>query len=278
MNPAHQNHLHHEAGGWEWAVPLLVLAMLVAAYMVLARLRSAEPRGWNPWRTASFLAGAVLLALGLLPQTAPYPQGSLPAHMYQHLLIGMYAPLTLVLGAPVTLLLRSIPRRHGKTLGRMLRAKPMHFIAHPVTALILNVGGLAAVYFTPLYEAAAGRPALHMLIHLHFFAAGYLFAWVIAGPDPAPRRPPVPARLVVLGFAIAGHAVISQLLYAGLFVQVGGATAMELRQAGELMYYAGDIAELLLAFALVTSWRPVRTMQRSARTVPVPALHPSGEV
>ncbi|MEV7473554.1 hypothetical protein AB0N33_07575 [Pseudarthrobacter oxydans] len=62
----------------------------------------------------------------------------------------------------------------------------------------------------------------------------------------------VPARLVILGVAIAAHAIISQLLYAGLYVTVT-ATAAELRQAGELMYYAGDITELILAFAMVTA-------------------------
>lgn len=190
-----------------------------------------------------------------MPQSAPYPEGSLPSHMYQHLLIGMYAPIGLVLGAPVTLLLRSLPRRAGKTIGRALKSRPLHLLAHPVTALILNVGGLAALYFIPLYTTAAQTPGLHWLIHAHFLLAGYLFAWVIAGPDPAPRRPTVPARLVILGVAIAAHAIISQLLYAGLFVQVN-ATAVELRQAGELMYYAGDIAELILAFAMVTAWRP----------------------
>lgn len=51
------------------------------------------------------------------------------------------------------------------------------------------------------------------------------------------------------------YAIIYQLLYAGLFVQVT-ATAAELRQAGELIYYAGDVAELILAFAMVTAWRP----------------------
>lgn len=266
MMPVHQAHAHHGTDMWGWVLPLAALVIVVFAYLVLARLRSAEPRGWNPWRTAAFLLGALLLGLGLLPHTSPYPQGSLPTHMYQHLLIGMYAPLGMVLGAPATLLLRSIPRRHGKIMGRVLRAKPLHFIAHPVTALILNVGGLAALYFTPLYEAAASTPALHAIIHIHFFTAGYLFAWVIAGPDPAPKRPSVPARLVVLGVAIAGHAVISQLLYAGLFVQLS-APAVELRQAGELMYYAGDIAELLLAFALVTSWRPQRTSTRRGISV-----------
>ncbi len=257
MSLAHETHTHQEHGVVGSALPLFLLLVVVVAYLILACARSTEPRGWNRWRTTSFLVGAVFLALGLMPQISPYPVGSLPSHMYQHLLIGMYAPIGLVLGAPMTLLLRSLPRRHGKRVGRILRSGPLHVVAHPISALVLSLGGLAALYFTPLYETASRAPVLHGIIHVHFLAAGYLFAWVIAGPDPAPNRPSVPVRLVVLGVAITGHAVISQLLYAGVFVQVS-ATTPELRQAGELMYYAGDIAELILAFALVTSWRPAR--------------------
>ncbi|OLT28502.1 hypothetical protein BJF82_03180 [Kytococcus sp. CUA-901] len=174
--------------------------------------------------------------------------------MYQHLLIGMYAPLALVLGAPVTLLLRSLPHRYGRVLGRMLGSVPMGVLAHPVTALVLNVGGLYLLYLTPLYQATADHPALHHLVHLHFFLAGYLFAYSIAGPDPAPHRPSVPARLVVLGMAIAGHAVLAQLLYAGVLPHVP-APAHDLKAGADLMYYAGDIAELLLALAMVSTWR-----------------------
>jgi putative membrane protein len=157
----------------------------------------------------------------------------------------------------VTLLLRSLPAGPARRFGRLLRSRPLHLLAHPLSALALNLGGLAVLYFTPLYAAAADNPGFHGAVMIHFLAAGYLFAWVVAGPDPAPRRPSVPARLVLLGAAIAGHAVLSQLIYAGLFVQVPAPPA-QLRQAGELMYYGGDIAELLLAFALVSSWRPGR--------------------
>jgi putative membrane protein len=251
----HEAHGHESFGSLETALPVLLLAVIALGYLVLASRRRREPRGWNPWRTRAFLGGAGLLALGLNPQISPFAAGGLSSHMYQHLLIGMYAPIGLVLGAPVTLLLRSLPRRYGKIAGHLLRSRPVHIIAHPVTALVLNLGGLAVLYFTPFYAAAAQAQGPHHLIHLHFLAAGYLFAWVIAGPDPAPRRPSVPARLIVLGVAIAGHAVISQLLYAGLFVQVA-APPEELRQAGELMYYAGDMAELILAFAMVSTWRP----------------------
>ena len=197
-----------------------MLAALAAVYLLLALLRRREPRGWNPWRTTSFLAGTGLLIAALVPQLSPLPAGSFAAHMYQHLLIGMYAPLGLVLGAPVTLVLRSVPPRQGKIIGRLLRSAPMAVLAHPVTALILNLGGLYLLYHTPLYIATTQTPALHHLVHLHFLFAGYLFAYAIAGPDPAPHRPSVPARLVILGVAIAGHAVLAQLLYAGALVHV----------------------------------------------------------
>ncbi|WP_346926238.1 cytochrome c oxidase assembly protein [uncultured Arthrobacter sp.] len=251
------------------ALPLLLVILLAATYVVLALRQSQDPRGWNRWRTAAFLSGCALLALGYAPQLSPYPEDSLPAHMYQHLLIGMYAPLGLVLGAPVTLLLRSASRQHARLIGRTLRSRPLHLFGHPFSALTLNLGGLALLYFTPLYTAAANNPVLHHFIHLHFLAAGYLFAWVIAGTDPAPRRPTVPARLVYLGIAITAHAVLSQMIYAGALIQAPD-TPAQYRQAGDLMYYGGDIAELLLAFALVTTWRrhprrpPARQQMKAA--------------
>jgi putative membrane protein len=188
--------------------------------------------------------------------------------MVQHLLIGMLAPLGLVLGAPVTLLLRSLPARHGRVIGRMLRSPPAHVLGHPVTALLLNFGGLAALYCTPLYAAAGTHPVLHDAVHVHFLLAGYLFAWVIAGPDPAPRRPSVKARLVILGVAVAGHAILSQLLYAGILVQVA-VPVEQLHGGAVLMYYGGDIAELLLALALVTTWRPRRPTAARPHTTTV---------
>ena len=140
--------------------------------------------------------------------------------MLQHLVIGMIAPVLLVLAAPMTLLMRSISVRSARRLTSVLRSRVCHGIAHPVVALTLNVGGMGALYFSPLYEVMLESPAVHLLVHVHFLAAGCLFAWVIAGPDPGPRRPSVPARLVVLGVAITVHATLSQLLYAGLFVSL----------------------------------------------------------
>lgn len=264
MIPAHAAHAHTADPGLAAVLPLTALIALGAGYLILALLRGREPRGWSPWRTASFLAGVGLLIAALVPDLSPFPAGDFRGHMYQHLLIGMYAPLCLVLGAPVTLVLRSIPRRHGRILGRILHSAPAGVLAHPVTALVLNLGGLALLYFTPLYLATTHNPALHHLVHVHFLAAGYLFAYAIAGPDPAPHRPSVPARLIILAVAIAGHAVLAQLLYAGAYVQVP-VPPDQLQGAADLMYYGGDIAELLLAFAMVSTWRPHRKLPTPRR-------------
>ncbi|MGI5347609.1 cytochrome c oxidase assembly protein [Streptomyces sp. CA-250714] len=237
---------------------MIAVLPAVGYLLLVCRTRRRSPeRGWSAWRTASFVAGCGLLAFALVPPFAMWAHHDFRGHMAQHLLIGMYAPIALVLGAPVTLLLRTLPAARARRLTAVLHSRPVRGVAHPVTALLLNTGSLAVLYCTPVYGAVTAHPAGHWLLHVHFLASGWLFAWVVAGPDPAPARPGVPARLVVLGAAIAGHAVLSQLMYGGFLIDIPAPVA-EVRGGAELMYYGGDFAELLLAAALVADWRPVR--------------------
>ncbi|KPC68792.1 cytochrome C oxidase assembly protein [Streptomyces sp. NRRL F-6602] len=244
-------------------LPVLAAVLPAAGYLLLVRRarRGGRGPGWSSPRTAAFLTGCALLAVALLPPLAPWAHHDFRGHMAQHLLIGMYAPLGLVLGAPVTLLLRTLPAVRARRLTAVLRSRPLRVLAHPASALLLNTGSLVVLYCTPLYGAATAHPLGHWLLHLHFLASGCLFAWVIAGPDPAPARPGVPARLVLLGVAIAVHAVLSQAMYGGFGVDIP-APVPQVRGGAELMYYGGDIAELLLAAALVATWRPARTRGR----------------
>nr|SBO96016.1 hypothetical protein BN4615_P5532 [Nonomuraea gerenzanensis] len=231
-------------------LPVLLL-LLAAAYLVPA----ARATGWKGWRSALFVAGLALVAAALTGPIAAWAATDFRGHMVQHLLVGMLAPLGLVLGAPVTLLLRSLPAARARRLARLLRHRAVHAVANPVTALLLSAGGMIVLYCTPLYRLVLAHGALHAAVHVHFLLSGCLFAWVIAGPDPAPRRPTVVARLVVLGVAIAAHSVLSQLMYAGVGVDLP-VPEEQRRGAAEIMYYGGDLAELLLALALVAGWRP----------------------
>jgi putative membrane protein len=257
---------HHGADLGPVAQALAVAVLVVLAGYLVAAYRPTGRR-WSPWRTASFVAGSALVLLALLG-----PGAGFAGHMWRHLLIGMLGPLGLVLGAPVTLALGVLPPRGGRAVLRVLRTPPLRVLSHPVTALVLSVGALFLLYLTPLYRASTTDPLLHDLIHLHVLLAGVLFTWSVTGPDPAPHRPGVPARLVVLGVSIAAHAALAQLLYAGLHVDVP-ATVDDRRTGATIMYYGGDLAELLVALSLLVTWRPARP-DRTDRSIDMAARTP----
>jgi putative membrane protein len=233
----------------------VILPLLALAAYLLAALFERGRRGWSPWATAWFSLGCLLSAWALSPSFDGYADETLSGHMAQHLVLAMVAPVALVLGAPVTLALRTLPHRAARGLGHVLRSRVLRVLTDPWPALVLSTGGVLALYLTPLYVASTSHEGLHRLVHLHLVLSGCLFAWVIAGPDPAPHRASVRTRLVVLGVSIAVHASVAQLMYAGLLAHVP-APVSELRAAGSLMYFGGDIAELALALALLVTWRP----------------------
>ncbi|WP_349573280.1 cytochrome c oxidase assembly protein [Azotobacter salinestris] len=246
----HAAHAQPHAGS---VLAFLVLALLLGAYALATRTGRAGRR-WNPWRTLSFGVGIALLGLALAPPVLALAHADLRGHMLQHLLLGMFAPLALVQGAPGTLLLRNLPPRAARALVAFLATRPVRTLIHPLTALALDIGGMYLLYLTPLYAFSTGNPAMHFLVHLHFLLSGYLFTWAIAGPDPAPHRPGLRLRLGVLFLGTALHATLGKLMYAGGFPQGTAHDLRELQAAAQLMYYGGDVAELLLAIAFFARW------------------------
>jgi putative membrane protein len=260
-----------------WLPAVLVVTLGCAVYLVgVLGYRSRRGRSWSPWRTASWFAGAALVALAVSPALAA--AGDARSHMVQHLLLGMLAPLGLVLGSPVTLLLGATPPYVGRAVAGALRNRVFHVVGHPVAAAVLNVGGMFALYLTPLYAATADSALVHHLVHAHFLAAGYLFTWSIAGPDPAPRRPGIATRVVVLVLAAGAHSYLGKLLYAraGELPRGAGHTVGEMEVAAQWMYYGGDVAELLLAAALFAVW--YRPAGRRGRRTPAPVAAPAQRV
>jgi putative membrane protein len=179
-------------------------------------------------------------------------------HMVQHLLIGMYGPLFLVLSAPVLLALKALPVNSARTVTAILRSRVFFLLSHPVTTLFLNMGGMYLLYLTPLYVKSLFNPFLHYLIHFHFLAAGFLFTWSMIGQEPVARRPAFGIRVFVLFISIAAHAFLSKYMYAYLYPIHSPHSADQIREAAKLMYYWGDLSELLLAFVLFGMWYQTR--------------------
>ena len=262
------DHTHlHEAGSFSAGNLLLLAAACLLALLYLAGVW--RQRHWSGWRSACFLLGSAVVAVSLFPSLAARAHHDLPTHMVQHLLLGMLGPLGLVLGTPVTLALRSLPAARSRGLVRLLRARPIRFVSHPVAALILNIGGMGVLYLTPLYARMSDHPMLHLLVHFHFFTAGCLFCWAILELEPAAgRRTSAPFRLAVLFVAVAAHACISKAMYAYHYPQGTEQPLVSIEQAAKIMYYGGDAAELLLMIGLFATWPIARSPRQSPSARP----------
>lgn len=249
----HASHQVHDSTLPEW-IPLLLIVIVVVLYLLSHYSLVKSESSWKSWRTFSFIVGVVLLGIATMPSMMQWAHQDLVGHMVQHLLIGMYGPLFLVLGAPILLALKALPVNMARYITTILRSGFFYFISHPVTTLVLNMGGMFLLYLTPLFAESLSNSLLHYFIHLHFLAAGFLFTWSMIGPEPVAKRPGFRIRVYVLFINIAAHAFLSKFMYAYLYPLNTPYSDSNIREAAKLMYYWGDLSELLLAIALFTVW------------------------
>lgn len=245
---------HNEAPADSYLLPLLVVSLVLALYVIAACAVKQTKKQWNNWRTISFSLGCILTAAAFSPNLLNEAHHDFRGHMLQHLLLGMLAPIGFVAGAPVTLVLRVLPKNATGMLCSVLNSTFVHFMSHPFTALVLNIGGMFLLYLTPIYNQLHTNTALQYVVHFHFLTAGYLFTWAIIGPDPAPRRPKLFTRTVALFLSIAAHSFLSKLMYAYSYPKNSVHSEQEIQEAAKLMYYGGDFSELILAVLLFTIW------------------------
>ncbi|RRW42755.1 cytochrome c oxidase assembly protein [Pseudomonas luteola] len=231
---------------------LAIIVWLFYCFGVICLQR--QGRTWSGWRTLSFAVGIVLIVVAFMPPVSSFAHQDLRGHMLQHLLLGMFAPLGLVFGAPGTLVLRTIPIDTARVLVRLLATRFMRVLTHPITAALLDIGGMYVLYLTSFFALSQSSPWVHTWLHLHFILSGYLFTWAIAGPDSAPHRPALRLRLVVLFIAMAAHAGLAKIMYGFGYPHGLGYARTEIESAAQWMYYGGDLAEVLLAVAFCRMW------------------------
>ncbi|AVH94441.1 hypothetical protein GCM10010497_15870 [Streptomyces cinereoruber] len=273
MTPGHGH--PGPAGGAGLLFAAAALLAVVAYLSAAVRLRRRGD-AW-PWRRdASFAAGGAVLVSAFL---VPLPGGPFTAHTVHHLLTGMAAPLLLVLGRPLTLVLRALPPGHGRRgLLAVAHSRPAALLVLPPVAALLDFGGLWLIHRTPLFAAAQDRPLLHAAVQVHVVAAGLLFAFAVCRLDPVRRGG---GGTAVRGAALLAGGTAHAVLAKGLYADGPPGTAFspaDLHAGARLMYYGGDLAELALALVLAVQWYTStgRAWARRGRLRPAPGPVPPG--
>lgn len=204
---------------FEYEANGLILGLLVFATALYIRGVVALSRRGDKWpvgRTISFAIGISLLDYATSGGLGLYAHFSFQYHMIAHMVLSMIAPIAIILSAPITLALRTLPIGRDKEergirglLINFLHSKPTSIWTHPLVALAIFDGSLFALYFTPLFGNLMTGHFGHLIMDLHFIAAGLLFFHVIVGIDPNPRKVHHLVRVVILLAAMSIHAFFS---------------------------------------------------------------------
>lgn len=195
------------------------LILISALYFRGVYLLKKRGDRWPVGRSVAFILAIIAVDYATSGGLGFYAQYAFSYHMVAHMVLGMIAPIGFVLSAPATLALRTLPigrdddeRGIRGTLITLIHSKSMVFYTNPVVVLALFDGSLFLVYMTNLFNNLMGSHSGHMLMNIHFLAAGYLFFHVIIGIDPNPRKLPHIVRIIVLFAAMSIHAFFSIVL------------------------------------------------------------------
>jgi len=253
---------------WMW---LMVSVLAVALYLLGVRRIRARGDSWPVLRTIGWVMGWAIFAWATSGAPGVYGRVLFSVHMLMHMTVSMAAPILMVLAAPATLALRTLTPRGDKTLGPrelllgLLHSRFLMVIGNPIVAAVIFFGSLVVFYFSPLFDLALRTHTGHVLMTTHFLLAGYLFAWVLVGIDPGPRRWPPSLRLVVLFATISFHAffgvalttgttVLAPTFYGALHLPWTVDLLADQRNGGAVAWGAGELPTLILALLVTLAW------------------------
>ena len=277
----------YEADGIILGTLILATALYIAGVVKLSRNGVKWPVG----RTIAFALGISVIDFATSGGLGLYSFFSFSHHMMAHMLLGMVAPIGIVLGAPITLALRALPagrslvasdgeheaeRGARGLLTAILSSRFVAIMSNPIVALAIFDGSLFALYFTPIFEILMGSHLGHIVMSVHFLLAGILFFHVIIGIDPRPKQYPFIFRIVILFAAMSIHAFFSVALLSSTSL-IGGeyyetlATPWVLdlledqRIGASIGWAMGEIPILLSLVATFIQW--IRSDEREAARI-----------
>jgi putative copper resistance protein D len=269
---------------FDWRFDLIfgTLAIVMASLYLLG-VRRLHARGdrWGAGRTAAWLCGCAVLLIATSSGLGKYSPAMFSVHMGTHMMLTMLTPILLVLGAPVTLMLRALPvAGRGNPPGprewllAAVHSPVARFVTHPLFSLPVFVGSYYALYFSNLFAWALNEHWAHVAMNLHFLLAGLIFFWPVIGVDPSPRRLPPVVRLAVVFISVPFHAffgvalmgadtVIGEPFYRSLALPWITDPLVDQKLGGGLAWASGEFPLLLVIVALLIQWS--RHDERSAR-------------
>src|SRR3954447_26263165 len=269
--------------------PVSVLAVLSVVALIVylgavVRLRRSGV-AWPWWRSLAWFGGTASLFAVTGTRFNGYSMLLFSVHMTQHMVLSLITPLLLLIGSPVTLALRTLPRGQGAAgAPRALLLDALHsrfarLVSSPFFTVPLFIASLYGVYFTPLFDTLMRNPVGHQLMLTHFVVTGLLFFGPIVAQDPWPRTLSHPGRILELFLPVPFHAffgvsiMMAEALVVTTFADPPAGWGIDLLrdqgEAGGIVWAFGELPTVLVLGVVFFSWassddRRAKTLDRAA--------------
>jgi cytochrome c oxidase assembly factor CtaG len=247
---------------------------LVVAYGWLAVRVSIAGRRWPLVRTTAFVIGVLALVFSLQLGLAPYDE-TFWVHVLQHMVLMGVAPLLLVLGAPIVLLLRALRPSNGRRLVGLMRHRWLNWMNGPSAALHLPLHYYGIMYLyllTPAYALSQRNEAFHEFTHLYFIGCGLMFWLPVLGRHPSRWHPTHQTKMRMVAVGIPANLLLAGIIAAT--APVSATTSVHDTVVGAAALAVSGVASSVfgLAFLRANAPRQRRAVVGTVRaTIAVPA-------
>jgi putative membrane protein len=251
--------------------PLPSLLLLLTAYLYVTGLsrwrRPSHPV--NQWQKVSFFAGLLVIFLALQSPIEPLAVHMFSVHQLQHVMLRMLGPVLILLGAPLTPMLRGLPSWAllgvvRPIVGNTEVRRAYDFITNPVLTTLLFLSVLYLWQIPQPHDLALGNDLVHEFMHTTMLFSGFLFWWLVIDPKPHRSRLHYGLRVLYLGLIVIPNTVLgaaitfqSGMIYSG-YAQVTQPYNLSLifdQQIGGLtLWVVGDMMSILVAGIVMIMW------------------------
>ncbi len=231
----------------EFLPPLVAAVVYLTLYVRRMRTLARERRPVQSWRVASFVAGVGLLVAVQIGPADRLADEVLIVHMVQHIIIGDFCSLLIVLGLT------------GPVLQPLLQfrfTRPVRTLAHPVLALLVWAVDLYGWHVPLFYQLAIRHDLIHALEHACLLWFGTLLWLALIGPLPKPAwfsgwgRLGYVVSIRLIGAVLGNVLIWSQTVFYPIYKQSDAARGLnplaDQNVAGAVMMIEQSILTLLV--------------------------------
>jgi putative copper resistance protein D len=259
--------VHSALTTWQFSPVVTAVAVTLAVlYAVGAvRVRRRHPaRPWPALRSLSFAVGLATVVLATQSSIGAYDDVLFSVHMIQHLLLIMVAPVFLVAGRPITLLLHASRNPLHSWTKAVVRSRVVTALTCPPVAALLYAATIAGTHLTGFMNLTLQHEWVHNAEHVLYLVSGYLYFLPVLGSEPIRWKMSFPTRFFLLALSMPVDTFVGVVLlqantelfsaYSDSPRSWGPTLVGDLHNGGAIMWVGGDAIMFVLMLCVFVSF------------------------